>query len=1014
MSPAAARADAAAAAIEDGVPVPLPEDGLPPGGCGYERYDARTLAPANPSTYTRLIELGWDESTFAGRSVLDVGGGAGLLAVRACRLGATDVLSVDVQRPLVDYLAGVAELHGLPIRAERRAFAELEAPAHEADVVLCMETLHWVVSQGAPLDDAIAKLASLTRDTLYLETPWDVAEPSLARSGALEAADYDAELVLRALGRHFERVGVVRFMTYFGRMPGSRRVLLTASGRRPQGALLGAIPDAQPLDVSLSRGSNPSSMLASPDGVLVLKTLPPESILADVDPAAFARFAEHLESAEDGLIVAPLPIAGRHVAPGEDGRHHMLFPFVGDLAHYYPVPSSHDQVVSALGVALRAGRAMAGLPRDVVAAFRRASRRVRPCRVDELGARFVADLERLELVGPLEASFARMVDYPAELEDAVVHHDMQLGNMLTDPGGRERLLDLDLVRSGPVYSDILTCAAYSGAGLDELRTTLDGMRPTGVRPPCAFDVDFSLATILKWARAVSDQGIELPDAQHEAVMTGLVTLVRALDEVEETRRPEPACFALAPDARGPEHARAAVQEAERLDGANGPAERVRDLCLLAMGAAPRDAGLHARLRARLEALGYTGLSERLEAGAPTLEDLRPLLVGVADPVRLFEPVHEGYRAETLLSCERETILSSDNAALGDAAVEPSDWVARYEGARERPRRWERVVLRDARVFHHDALFVVLDDAGRPVESVSHPEYRRLYLNREFLRFAADPRSAPAIGRALYVQDTIRTPNYAHWLLDTVPRMRLLGDDDRLVLYRADPGFVRATLEAMGVGPERVVELAKTPALRVARLEAESSVGRDFFHPAQKGSAPLVAFVRGVFGGDGDEDDAGDDAEDDAEDGDGASPERIYLSRNRSDQRRLANEHELLPALEAHGFATVYAEEHSMAEQAGLFRRARIIVAPHGAALANIVFSRTGCSVFELFEPNYGTASFYVLANRLGLRYYSMRGEGAVLGSEERARRKAELQKLDLAVDAEKFRRALERIVARSD
>ena len=1002
MSPAAARADAAAAAEDpapDPVPAPLPEDGLPPGGCGYERYDARTLAPANPSTYTRLIELGWDESAFAGKSVLDVGGGAGLLAVRACRLGATTVRSVDVQRPLVDFLAGVAELHGLPILAERRAFAELEAPAHEADVVLCMETLHWVVSQGTSLDAAIARLASLTRHTLYLETPWDVTEPSLAKGGGLGADDYDAELVLRALGRHFERVRVVRFMTYFGRMPGSRRVLLEASGRRAQSALLGSIPDAQSLDVSLSRGSNPSCMLASPDGVLVLKTLPPESILADVDPATLARFAEHLAGVEDGLVVAPLPIGGRHVATDPDGRHHMLFPFVGDLATYYPEPRSHAGVDSALGVALRSARAMAGLPRDVVAEFRRVSRRVRPCRVDELGTRFAADLERLGLVGPLEASFGRMVDYPAELEDAVVHHDMQLGNMLTDPDGRERLLDLDLVRSGPVYSDILTCVAYLGAGADELELAFEGMRRAGARPPRAFDVDFSLATILKWARAVSMQGVELPDEQHEAVMAGLATLVRTLDSVEPTRRPEPAGFEVSPEARGHAHARAALEEAERLDGANGPTERVRDLCLLAMGASPRDARLHERAFARLEALGYTGLVERLRAGAPTLEDLRPLLAGLSDAALLFEPAR-GHETEELVSCEHDTILSSDNGFLGDATVSPSAWVARYEGVRERPRRWERATLEDVRLFWHDSLFVVLDAGGHPIESMSHPDYRRLFLNREFLRFVAEPGAAPSIGRGLYVQDVIRGPNFAHWLLDTLPRMRLLGDDDRLILYRSDPGFVRATLETMGVGPERVVELAKTPALRVGRLKIESSVGRDFHHPTQKGSAPLVEFVRGVFGVDGE--------------ADRNLPERIYLSRNRSEQRRIANEDELLPALDAHGFATVYAEEHSMGRQAELFRRARIIVAPHGAALANVVFARPGCSVFELFEPNYGTASFFVLANRLGLKYYSMRGEGAVLPEDEQARRKAELQKLDLTVDAARFRRALDRIVSRSD
>ena len=1003
MSAAAARAAGPGPGAE-------PRGEPPPEACGYERYDARTLAPANPSTYTRLIELGWDEAGFAGRSVLDVGGGAGSLAVRACQLGAASVRSVDVQAPLVDFLAGVADLHGLPIRAERLGFAELEASEHEADVVLCMAVLHWVVSQrGTSLDAAVAKLASLARETLYLEMPWDVTEPSLASRGELDAADYGAELVLRALGRHFERVEIVRFMTYFGRMPGSRRVLVRADGRRVDGAVLAAVPDARPLGLSMSRGSNPSSMLASPDGMLVLKSLPRESVLPHLEPGALARFAEHLASAEEGTVVAPLPIGGAYVATGADGRARMLFPFVGDLGSYHPVVLPHPPIRAPLEVAARAGRVLASLPADVVAEFRRHSGRVLPVGTDELGAPFAAELERRGLIEPLADSFARMIDYDAALEDAVVHHDMQVGNMLTDAAGRDRLLDLDLVRSGPAYADVLACVAYTGTGAAELDAALEAMRAAGVRALRAFDVDFSLATILGWAREISSQGIVLPDGQAEAVIEGLATLVGKLVEVLESDVPgmpgapdavgapaEPRCFAFAPDATGEAYARAAIGEAERLNQANAPAERVRDLCLLALGAGPREAAIGARAFALLDVLGYTGLAERLRDGAVMLGDVESLAPDAEGAARLFEPA-TGYASETLASATGTMTLAADNDALGDIGVVPSQWVQQFHGIVEHPRRWELARLEDACVFHHAGLCVVLDSGGRPVESMSHADYRRLYLNREFLRFVADRTAAPRYARALYVQDHAVGSNFAHWLLDTVPRLRLLEEDEHVILYQARAGSVRATFEALGVADERVVELTRTPAMRVGRLTLESSVGRDLHHPTQKGAAPLVEFVRGAF----------------ADGADTVTHPRIYVSRNRCPQRRIANEEELLPALEAHGFVTVYAEEHDQRGQAALFRDARIIVSPHGAALSNLMFATRDCSVLELFEPNYGTASFYILAKHLGLSYFSMRGEGEALPEREQRERMAELRKLDITIDAAAFGRALDAIVARS-
>ena len=95
---------------------------------------------------------------------------------------------------------------------------------------------------------------------------------------------------------------------------------------------------------------------------------------------------------------------------------------------------------------------------------------------------------------------------------------------------------------------------------------------------------------------------------------------------------------------------------------------------------------------------------------------------------------------------------------------------------------------------------------------------------------------------------------------------------------------------------------------------------------------------------------------------------IYISRNRSARRRIINEEALLPLLNAYGFETCYLEEMSLREQAECFANARMVVAPHGAGLVNLVWSRAGTVVLELYPEFYHDPSFRLLAASLNLDY----------------------------------------------
>ena len=111
---------------------------------------------------------------------------------------------------------------------------------------------------------------------------------------------------------------------------------------------------------------------------------------------------------------------------------------------------------------------------------------------------------------------------------------------------------------------------------------------------------------------------------------------------------------------------------------------------------------------------------------------------------------------------------------------------------------------------------------------------------------------------------------------------------------------------------------------------------------------------------------------------GASPggERIYVTREQARRRRVANEAELWAQLERRGFVKLRLEELTWREQIHAFRRAKVVVAPHGAGLANLVFCEAGTRVVEFFNRAYVNGNFWRLAALRGLDYRPVVGAGA--------------------------------------
>ena len=81
-----------------------------------------------------------------------------------------------------------------------------------------------------------------------------------------------------------------------------------------------------------------------------------------------------------------------------------------------------------------------------------------------------------------------------------------------------------------------------------------------------------------------------------------------------------------------------------------------------------------------------------------------------------------------------------------------------------------------------------------------------------------------------------------------------------------------------------------------------------------------------------------------------SADKIFISRDplRNGGRRLSNHDEVVDAFVERGFKIVVPEDHSVAQQAEIFSKARVVAASHGAGLTNIAFCQPGTQIVEFF------------------------------------------------------------------
>lgn len=211
-------------------------------------------------------------------------------------------------------------------------------------------------------------------------------------------------------------------------------------------------------------------------------------------------------------------------------------------------------------------------------------------------------------------------------------------------------------------------------------------------------------------------------------------------------------------------------------------------------------------------------------------------------------------------------------------------------------------------------------------------------------------------------------NYYHHLVDYIFNLYYV---DRSPHARALPflmlemqyPFQREIAQHLGLRPEQIIEVKPSSVVRCRALTVIPSSFRKFGTALDPG---VFEWIRERFVGKRT----------------GRRGRRIYISRRMAAKRRASNEAEVVALLARNGFEDVALEGLSFAAQVELFAESDVIVAAHGAGLANVVFSPPGSTVIEITPEDCEPARLFFDNLSIGAGHRFVRVPGGIGFHEE--------------------------------
>lgn len=204
--------------------------------------------------------------------------------------------------------------------------------------------------------------------------------------------------------------------------------------------------------------------------------------------------------------------------------------------------------------------------------------------------------------------------------------------------------------------------------------------------------------------------------------------------------------------------------------------------------------------------------------------------------------------------------------------------------------------------------------------------------------------------------------YYHWITIYLTRLRMLEqyeqltDNKPVVLIESDPPtFVTETLALLGYGPERVIEWhggkQKINNLVVSNHRIQNGVIGLYQHSRQDYTWLREKIRSAISSGSKFE-----------------NGRKIYISRQEADTgRKVINYDMLTSRLESYGFESVVLESLPIQRQFEILVGADMIIGPHGAGLANMIFADDPV-IIELLPESHIKPSFYMISKTMGFEY----------------------------------------------
>lgn len=210
--------------------------------------------------------------------------------------------------------------------------------------------------------------------------------------------------------------------------------------------------------------------------------------------------------------------------------------------------------------------------------------------------------------------------------------------------------------------------------------------------------------------------------------------------------------------------------------------------------------------------------------------------------------------------------------------------------------------------------------------------------------------------------------YYHWLLQTLPRLKLLADSklsyDKIYIYGDNFKYgwqkdsLYTALDYLGISHDKLLFVEHDIIVEAKKLLVPSVP----WMPSKRSEFERAEldwhkkFLKNVF----------------VTQSNKNTPKHIFISRSKARYRRITNEDALLESLHKKGFVAYCLEDLSICDQVTLFNNAQVIIGPHGAGWSNLIFCNPGTKIIEIdhgVAGNEPRSPFERMAKRMVCLYH---------------------------------------------